>query len=321
MNKQKKIQDEYVKQHIVPTSYLKRFARRKNQKNYYIGVRRKTDNDEVRLFNSNIRDIGYVCNYYDVNLHDDPKYWEHYFSRVLEPMYGNDLNNIIAKVVLNANDSTVLGESDKTVLAKMICFQFARVPSFVNVFISKGIEYGESIAQQLQPYLEKQMGSRFNNIVSIATSPDNVKDIILNGITAEERLQKYADILRKRVWIVLYNKTYMPFYTSDNPVIMYNINHKSVEYAYVGIARTDTMLYFPLSSRVMIQILPGIIPKGELRSDLDGKRVILLEDEIKFIMNVNMMQIAHASKDVFMDPDHLLFIKDTIDNSSTDCNK
>ena len=309
MRKHKKEKAEYVKQHIVPVSYLKRFARSKNHKEHYIGVRRITDNGEVRLFSSNIRDIGYVCNYYDVNTYDDPKYWEHYFSRVLEPLYGNDLNRIIAKVMLKASDDNVLEDGDKTVLAKMICFQFARVPAFVEGFITKGIEYGETITKQLLPYFEKQSYSRLKEIVSITTNPDYIKDIILSGITDDERLQKYADILRNRVWIVLYNKTSMPFYTSDNPVIMYNTSLKSVSYANVGIARNDTMLYFPISNRIMILILPGMLPSDKLKLHLDGKRVNLLEDELKFIMSVNMMQLEHASKDSFMDPEHLNYIK------------
>lgn len=310
MSNHKKKKEEYVKQHIVPTSYLKRFARRNNHKDYYIGVRRITDNGKVRLFSSNTRDIGYVCNYYDVNsIHADPKYWEHFFSRELEPMYGNDLNRIIAKVVLNATDNNVLGDEDKTILAKMICFQFARVPAFVNSFITRGIEYGEAITKQFQPYLEKQLGSRFDDIVSMATNLDNVKDIILEGITNKERLQKYADIMRNRVWLVLYNKTHMPFYTSDNPVIMYNVNLKSVEYADIGIARNDTTLYFPISNRIMILVLPGLVLSDELKSDLDRKRIILNESELNFVMNVNMMQMEHASKDAFMDPEHLNYIK------------
>ena len=316
MSKHQQNQKEYVKQHIVPTSYLKRFAKKKKNKGYYIGTRRRTDYDEVKLFNSNIRDIGYVCNYYDVNKYDDTKYWEHYFSRVLEPMYGNDLDKIIAKVVLSESEGNVLNDEDKTVLAKMICFQFSRVPAFVDGFITKGVEYGESIIKQIQPYLEKHVGNRFTDIVSAATNADNVKDIIFSGITDEVRLQKYADILRNRIWIALYNQTYMPFFTSDNPVIMYNINLKSVEYADVGIAKQDTMLYFPISSRIMIQILPNAILSDELKADLDGKRILLSENELGFIMSVNMMQMTHASKDTFMEPDHLSYIKANFDNNS-----
>ena len=309
MSKHNKENKEFVKQHIVPVSYLKRFAKGKRHKSYYIGVRRLTDAREVKLFHTNIKDIGYVCNYYDVRKYEDPKYWEHYFSRALEPMYSNDFDRIIAKVILNTSDNNILDENDKTVLSKIICFQFSRVPAFINPFISRGQNYGEALIKQLKPLIEKPSDGKLQSLISEATNPDNIKDIILGGISDESRLQRYADILKKRVWIVLYNKTSMPFYTSDNPVIMYNTNLNSVEYADVGIAKNDTMLYFPMANRVMIQILPGLVPLDVLKKDLDCKRIVLLENDLQFIMRVNRMQMEHASKDTFMDPDHLMYIK------------
>ena len=71
----------YTKQHVVPQSYLQRFAKKNtNNKGYHIGVRLK-NKGKINLFTKAIDDIAYVDNYYDVSTREDPKYWEHYFSK------------------------------------------------------------------------------------------------------------------------------------------------------------------------------------------------------------------------------------------------
>ena len=77
----------------------------------------------------------------------------------------------------------------------------------------------------------------------------------------------------------------------------------------------------PISNRTMILVLPGLLPSDKLKSHLDGKRIVLFENELKFIMSVNMMQLEHASKDAFMDPDHLNYIKNNYGNFRNNKNK
>ena len=68
-----------VKQHVVPQSYLRRFAKKnKNNKGFHIGVRRY-DKTGIHLFVQAIDNIAYIDNYYDVSVRDNPKYWELYF--------------------------------------------------------------------------------------------------------------------------------------------------------------------------------------------------------------------------------------------------
>lgn len=76
-----KNKNEYTKQHIVPKSYLKRFAQ-KGESAYRIGVIQK-DN---RHYIDSINNVGYIKNYYDVDFLEDKKKWEHYFDDNVESL-------------------------------------------------------------------------------------------------------------------------------------------------------------------------------------------------------------------------------------------
>ncbi len=220
-------------------------------------------------------------------------------------MYKTDLDRIIAKTILCCPENIVLDEMDKVALSKMICFQFTRVPAFVDRFIEKGTEYGQLLKKQITAIFENQLTDHIKEAINKAIEMDSVKDIILGGIIDEKRLQRYAELLSDRVWLVLYNKTHIPFYTSDNPVIMYNTQLDSFRYNDVGIGRYDTILYFPISSRVLIQILPASHTTDKIIDEYDCKRIILDDEELKFIISINKMQMHHASRDAYMDPNHL----------------
>lgn len=129
---------EFEKQHIVPQSYLKRFATQNpKNKRYLIGVRDKS----LRLFSQSIENVGYSKNYYDTNFHGDSKYWEHYFASEIEPIYGSELNSIIVKATMSQPEIIVLDEQDKEALTKMICFQMLRNPGYIDKTIRSMPEF------------------------------------------------------------------------------------------------------------------------------------------------------------------------------------
>lgn len=124
----------FENQHIVPQSYLKRFATQNiKNKRYIIGVRDK----EIRCFTQSVENVGYLKNYYDTSYHDDNKYWEHFFANELEPLYGNDLNHILTKITMSAPESIVLSDNDKRKLSVMICFQLFRCPDYLDSMIEE----------------------------------------------------------------------------------------------------------------------------------------------------------------------------------------
>ncbi|MET3557055.1 hypothetical protein ABID29_000164 [Streptococcus rupicaprae] len=88
-----------VKQHIVPQSYLKNFANKNsNNDGYNISVYHR---DSGKVFKSAIKDVAFEKNYYDVSNRENEKHWEDHFAQQIEPMYGQELRNIIARITLS----------------------------------------------------------------------------------------------------------------------------------------------------------------------------------------------------------------------------
>lgn len=113
-----KNKNEYTKQHIVPKSYLKRFAQ-KGETAYRIGVIQK-DN---RHYIDSINNVGYIKNYYDIDFLEDKKKWEHYFDDNVEKPCDIPISHIISRVYLSNTDAIVLYEQDKLILSRYIITQ------------------------------------------------------------------------------------------------------------------------------------------------------------------------------------------------------
>lgn len=300
---------EYDKQHFVPQSYLRRFARpNKYNKGYHIGVRRVTSN-ETRLFIKDISDVAYIQNYYDVSTRDDPKYWEHYFSQNIETLLGSPLSNIEAKIMLSVPGKAVLDKKDRKILASIISFQYSRIPAFLDPHLKKGVVLGKELKEWvLQTYGHLMSLEQFTRVSQMRIDLDIIKDYVLDSISSNERIDKYSEILMERIWAVYYNNTSIPFFTSDNPVIMYNFRSNSISYSETGIARADTIIYFPISSRIMVQLFPSNL-LNRSREKIDGFRLCLGKRDLNFVTGVNTLQMNHASSETYMDPLFLEIVK------------
>lgn len=78
------------KQHIVPQSYLRRFATLTENGNYQIGVGiRKKDGHGFSAATQSVKNVGYIKDFYEFDCRKDiPNYWENYFAEVIEPFCG-----------------------------------------------------------------------------------------------------------------------------------------------------------------------------------------------------------------------------------------
>lgn len=299
----------YIKQHVVPQSYLQRFAEKNtNNKGYHIGVRLK-NKGKINLFTRAIEDIAYVDNYYDVSTREDPKYWEHYFSKYIEPLYGQPLSKIISKITLSASGEKILDYNDKYILALMICFQISRVPAFID----RQLEKGKNICDEIIDNFFKTYGDYLSDEQVAAINRINIDrnflmDNVLINITDDRRLEKRTKILANKVWVVYYNNSVIPFFTSDNPVLLYNIETHSIDYEDNGIGRNDSIISFPLTGRILVQLFsPALFLNSA--NGIDSKRIVLENKDLKFIIGNNLLQIEHSSYQSFMHPQFLYEIE------------
>ncbi|MCB4928455.1 DUF4238 domain-containing protein [Streptococcus mutans] len=283
--------EDNTRQHIIPQVYLKWFGQKNKKGNYYVKVTLKSND---KTFTKSIREVGYKRNYYNVSQRKDDKHWEKYFSQNIEPFYGDPLRNIITKIMLTSDNykAEVLTKEDKKILSKLIVFQLLRTPIFLNRQLNKA----DYISNESKKELLLKFGQQLNNrskkeLLNVKMSQDEAKDIALETISNDQLLEIVSDVLIGKIWCIYLNKASTSFVTSDNPVIMYNCVSKKI--GYDGIGRNDTFIYFPLTSYILIQLIPDI-SLTQVYKSVDG--ILQYITDIKFINSVNNFQKRNSDE-------------------------
>lgn len=285
---------DYTNQHIVPKRYLDRFGT-KDGKRTIIGAR-IVDKGNVRFFTDSTVNVGYIKNYYDVTDKNDPKYWEHYFAREIDTLCGQDMENIIAKVTLSCPDTIVLSAHDKQVLSKLIIAQLMRIPESIDYVrdqlyprVSKQVK--KEVASALPQFILDKYGEQLRNM---EFSEQDQKEIFLNHAFESQNFDRYCGILQDGVWMVYVNtqRNYMPFLTSDNPVLIEGLGKTEIGLFHNGLANSETCIFYPLSPGIAVAVYSrqGIV--GTVSDEYDGKTVML--GELKYIMNKNVKIMSQA---------------------------
>ncbi len=296
-----------IKQHVVPKSYLKRFGKKNlNNKGYNIAVKQLKSN---KIFIDSVDNVAFRKNFYDVSDKKDSKHWEKFFSSEIEPLYGPEMTNIIASLTLSNKKNDILTVSQLVLLSKMISFQILRVPGFLERRFKNGeIMFDETINEtsqwfQLPPEIIK---SKLEDFVK---NKDNfIRNMTIPLIVDKDRLDKLSDVLAEKIWLIYFNNSSVPFITSDSPVVMHNIIRNSVSYADNGIGRDDTFIYYPISSKILIRIIPRNF-RGRNMNSLNNTLGFLSNADISFINSVNNLQISHAENQIFVHPDFMDYLE------------
>lgn len=291
--------EEYRKQHIVPRSYLYRFAVRKGD-THIIGVRLKpTGKQDIKLFSNSVYNVGYIENYYDTLAKEDKKFWEHYLDENFDRLCGTPLSNIVSQITLASTGKKVLTDADKMLLAKIIMSQMIRVPAYLDKQMDVSKDFLSSCANELVELLPvgKQEKTRLINAVEF--NEDSRKNVILEGVFDKERFNKFCKVLVSRTWIIYYNtiSNVMPFVTSDNPVLVKSLNFQKTGLGTNGIGTDNTVVFYPITPTIMIGIYSPNLLLGSIQK-YDSQREAI--DDIKFIGNINIEIIENCYKHAFL---------------------
>lgn len=290
--------EEYVKQHITPKAYLKRFAKEANGK-YLIGTRRKNINaQKVEFFLQSVENVAWKKNYYDVATRKDIKFWEHYFSQEYETLCGMPLDNIISYFTLSAPNTCVVSATTKDILSRIILSQAIRVPSVMEPWI-RFIQQdsNEYIKYLLDGYTQDDV-EKAELYEKLVFSDDQTKDTILTQTVSVEKNNRFCQILSNETWIIYYNtySRFIPFCTSDNPVMIMDRSGKFNSITDVGIASAGTIIYFPISPMYLVAVHSHIY-KDALASM--GNKIVPIDD-LSFIMNINEQVIKQCHQHSFL---------------------
>lgn len=287
---------ELVNQHIVPRIYLKRFACSRENPGM-IGVRLNNTEHYIQK----IDNVGYIKNYYDVTDKEDPKHWERFFSKEIEPLYGMRLNNILSSVLLSSGNTSIITDDDIEVLSKIIISQFLRVPAFIDNQIERMPDFVEGFKWNfiIKNY-EKLTKSQVDIVKKITFTNEQIKGMILSYINNPVQQNKYMEIMKKHPWVAFYNSIsdYFPFITSDNPIVMTNLISKSFDRSDNGIGNENTIIYFPVSPSILIAAFPERF--SETLKNHSRKKLILNQNDIGFISKINTIIMSQCYKQSFL---------------------
>ena len=253
-------------------------------------------------------------NFYDVSDKKDSKHWEKFFSSEIEPLYGPEMTNIIASITLSQKKNDVLTVSQIHSLSKMITFQVLRVPGFLERRFENGkIMFDETINETSEQFELHPETIKLILDDSVNNKDDFIRDKTIPLIAEVDRLEKFSKVLVDKIWLIYFNNSSVPFITSDSPVVMYNFIRNSVSYADNGVGRDDTFIYYPLSSKILIKIVPRNFLGVKVES-LNNTLAVLSNHDITFINSVNNLQARHAERQIFVHPDLMDSLK-TITNT------
>lgn len=294
---------EYVDQHVVPQSYLKRFALKVEKDKYIIYTRVVGHDGMPKVFLESISNVGYVRNLYDVEDKEDPKHWEHFLAKQIDILCGNQLDSIISPIYLSNENAVVLSKVSKAVLSRIIMAQLIRIPKSIEEARKIGIKVKEKALARFQKILPLQYASECERIVNEFFSDAHQKEVFFNHSFSDEIFEKYCNLLvDDYVWLLCFNSVakVIPFITSDNPVILENSVNGKTGLFHNGLIGAETCLFFPLNPEVAVMCFSrkGIV--GGTLDDCDGQMFVL--NDIKTIVEKNYRIAKQAFVHSFLPP-------------------
>lgn len=291
------------KQHLVPKVYLRNFSI-PVKKVWPIYVFDKPTQD---VYTSNVNDVASSNYYYDIpdeyneaNL--DPQLVEKTFS-TMEGEYGNILKQLIQNVeaclLMSLNDSPLLlSDNLKLKLSFYIALQALRTD-----------EYRRMIEDVTSGMLEKLANNYINNDSNKPSALEGVKikaDVfpnhtqmqhiaVLGDIKFQESL---SSIFLSKIWIIGYNDTSQPLYTSDHPLTLHA--HKKDPFLGVGYDSPYTELAFPINSKIVLKMIDRK-SFGKTMMRYENRLIKLNEENIKYY---NSLQVRGASRQIYCEKDN-----------------
>lgn len=279
--------EEFKKQHIVPQSYLSRFAVHKKADTAIMGVRLQCDTvPKPKFFLSSASDVAYRNNYYDTYARQDEKFWEHYMDRNFDRLCGKPLENIISSIMLSLHNERVLTVQHKDVLARIILSQSIRVPTVFEGQLKRSDEILSSYKESLIKKYPNLDSGKIEAIKNIEFSTDDRKNIVLEAMFDQVRFDNFCDILKQKTWVVYYNSIAdeIPYVTSDNPVMYAEFGGRKDGLIKIGLLSERLVVLFPITPRLLIGIYSPELYFGML-SRYDSKVVCI--DDAKFVIKLN----------------------------------
>jgi len=225
---------------------------------------------------------------------ENKKYIEKEHFAKIEGHYSTLLKLIIQKsyngnhwVLQNCN---AMSESEKLLLSLFIAIQFIRTRSFRDNLGDMFEKFIEAMAYKSQMNDEDASPK---DAFRCEVDPEYIKLQHSAMIIDPDMAVHFAETFSDHVWVVYYNKTDVPFYTSDSPVV--NIPHKSDSFrSYAGFASEGIEIAFPLSRKLLL----CMYDRNTIGNCFKDRQFYEVADR-KAVEYYNMWQVVNCYRCVF----------------------
>ncbi len=276
------------KNHFLPQSYLRFFSNNTD----YITV---YDKDTNQFFKSNISNIGMKNKLYVIENKNIKINWEEFYTKAID----NDIAEMIRNVVSTTNkyyiEKPLSINNIKEQLALAMVIQSLRIPQ--RIYSQKNTYFDilnclfDSVAKQNifdDKFLE-ELKTKFS-------SEMYYKDIFFEVANNEYRIDKFAQVLLRKTWIIFVNRTDVDFLIGDNPVLIYDFVNKSTG-IHNGFSNAETIIAYPITPKYMIAIFPNQYLFGKIKEIFSDKRMEIYEEAV--IHSYNKYQFLSSEKQFY----------------------
>lgn len=261
------MRDEYKYQHYVPKVHLRRFTT--EPENNLVWT---FDKPTANKFTRSITKTGGEEFFYDPP-EDDPEI-EEYLTEV-----EGDVRDPYS-VLVETERLDCLTPNDRRAFARFLALQDMRT--------RERRQSTRDIGRQVQKELQERFGIEMK--FDKDEIEDQLREVHADSITDEE-VNKAAEILLEKYWILIKNKTDIPFWTSDHPTVRHNEVEHPPYVGELGLIVDGVKVYFPLSPELMLVIADPKYYSLELKH----QHIIDEENAIFF----NELQIRQSNRQLY----------------------
>lgn len=189
-------------QHYVPRFYLKNFAKLMGKSHIINCLDKPTSNK----FPIDIKKIGCEKFFYDTSKDTEQvieKFLAHYESQF----------SVAYKKLIEKKDLLQLSDAEKEMIAYFLATQWMRTKSSRD-------DIEETIRKLEDRFSTEQLAPVFKKQIDDAKTEESIKNLHIRTII--QAVPMVAQIILKMKWTLVLNKTEMSYWTSDNPVTLYN---------------------------------------------------------------------------------------------------
>lgn len=306
-------------QHYVPQFYLKKFA-----VNDYIYVFDKTLGTQLSMKGTNIKNIASERYFYDLPIDLLPKelqdkvdiqFVEKSLSKI-EADFHQTLNNIISRYTLPISESiqslTAISEDEKLDLSMFLAIQDTRTRDFRNSTLEaeeKGVrELINRFGKKAKPLIEKEFEyfkvgkvgkkkkgkeRKFELVIDEQRRKQITQYEHIKHLIDLDYIRELAKILTRHIWLIGVNRSSIPLYTSDNPLVRKSWKREHF-FSNTGFASEGIEIAFPITPKLLLILCErGFHSYAEI---FEQKYVDLQTENVKYY---NSLQVFNSNRQIY----------------------